>query len=103
MDGGCRDRRAPVAVDVEVDIALEDIEGLGVLAMKMQTEREFGLEIVLHHRIGAARVDGRDFHESVVARPIVVRPAARRHEAISFHGSCSSHPACPFSRMHVTI
>src|SRR5205823_6002330 len=45
----------------------------------------FPLEIVLHQRVGAAGIGGRDLHESMVARPIIVRPATRRHETVSLH------------------
>jgi len=33
-------RGQPVAVEIEIDVALEDIERLGVLPMQMQTERK---------------------------------------------------------------
>jgi hypothetical protein len=38
MYRGCGRRGHPVTVDIEVDIALEDVEGLGVLPMKVEAE-----------------------------------------------------------------
>ena len=76
-------RRHPIAVDMEIHRTVEDVKCLGVLAMQMQTERKFTLEIVFHQRIGAAGIGGGHLDEGVIASPVVVRSAARRNEAIA--------------------
>src|SRR6266542_4996971 len=67
------------------DIAVEDVEALRMLPMQVEAERELALEIVLHEREGAAGIRACDLHERIVARPVVIRPASRRHEPVSFH------------------
>jgi hypothetical protein len=68
-------RRHPVAVDVEIHNAVEDIECLGMRTVQMQTERELALEIVFHQRVRAAGIGGGDLDVAVIARPVVVRAA----------------------------
>ena len=68
---------------MEIHRTVEDVKCLGVLAMQMQTERKFTLEIVFHQCIGAAGIGGGHLDEGVIAGPVVVRSAARRNEAIA--------------------
>jgi hypothetical protein len=51
--------------------------------VKMEAERELPLEIVFHQRVGATGVGGRDFHERMVFRPVIVGPAAGRDKTVS--------------------
>ena len=105
---GAGHRRHPVAVDVEIHNALEDVEGPGMRTVQMQTERELALEIVFHQRVGAASIGGRDLDVGVIARPVVVRAAAGRHEAIAFgrHRGlqcCGDRAARPVAHWSATI
>jgi hypothetical protein len=68
VHAGARLRRHPVAIEMKIHDAVQDIKGLGVLAVQMQAEREFALEIVFHQRIGAAGVGGGDLDVGVVAK-----------------------------------
>ena len=80
--------RHPFAVDMEIHDTVEDVKRLGVLAMQMQAERKFALEIVFHQRKGAAGIGGGHLDEGVIAGPVVVRSAAAAER------SDSASPAC---------
>jgi hypothetical protein len=78
-----RRSRDPIAVDMEIHDAVENVESFGVLSMQMQTKRKFALEVVFHQRIGAAGIGRSHLDEGVIARPVIIRPAARWNESIT--------------------
>jgi hypothetical protein len=85
MDRGGRGRRDPAPVEIEIDVAVQNVERLRMRAVHVQAERKLPLEIVFHQRVGAARIRGRDFYKRMIARPIATGATARRHHAICGH------------------